>query len=249
VGLLGLSTSATVALIVGVVVALAFVAGLITLAIRRRGERGPDIPAGMRPGPADEVLERRQLERAMGWGVVFVLFFAAWLPVLWLREPEQNVDDEVELIARSEERGSRWFQLSSEENPTGFGCARCHGEQAQGGTVPFTTEDGTFIPDYPVPSLNNVCSRLTVEGTGQIRETIQQGREGTPMPSWSVRFEGPMNDQQIQDLITYLISIQDVPDDQNRCLDPALATATPAPGPTGGASPSAEESPAAGETE
>jgi mono/diheme cytochrome c family protein len=236
-GLLALSTAATVALIVGAVVALAFVAGLVALAIRRRGEAGPDIPPGMRPGPADEVLERRQLEKVMGWGVVFVLFFAAWLPILWLREPEQNVDDEIELIARSQERGGRWFQVSSEENPTGFGCARCHGEQAQGGTVPFTTADGEFIPDYPVPSLVDVCGRLTVEGTGQIRETMQQGRAGTPMPSWSVRYAGPMNDQQIQDLITYLISIQNVPDDQNRCTNPQAGAATPAPGPDASPSP------------
>ncbi len=212
-------------------VGLAFVAGLVALAIRRRGEAGPDIPPGMRPGPADEVLERRQLEKVMGWSVVFVLFFAAWLPILWLREPEQNVDDEIELIARSQERGGRWFQVSSEENPTGFGCARCHGEQAQGGTVPFTTAEGEFTPDYRVPSLVDVCGRLTVEGTGQIRETIQQGRQGTPMPSWSVRYAGPMNDQQIQDLITYLISIQNVPDDQNRCTDPQAGAATPEPGP------------------
>lgn len=210
-------------------VGLAFVAGLVALAIRRRGEAGPDIPPGMRPGPADEVLERRQLEKVMGWSVVFVLFFAAWLPILWLREPEQNVDDEIELIARSQERGGRWFQVSSEENPTGFSCARCHGEQAQGGTVPFTTAEGEFTPDYRVPSLVDVCGRLTVEGTGQIRETIQQGRQGTPMPSWSVRYAGPMNDQQIQDLITYLISIQNVPDDQNRCTDPQAGAATPAP--------------------
>ncbi|HYH28272.1 MAG TPA: hypothetical protein VEA19_05810, partial [Actinomycetota bacterium] len=72
-----------------------------------------------------------------------------------------------------------------------------------------------------------------------IRDTIMQGREGTPMPSWSIRFEGPMNDQQIQDLINYIVSIQDVPDDQNLCRDPTLlnepeAGPTPAPTPAGG---------------
>jgi mono/diheme cytochrome c family protein len=252
VGRLALSTPATVALIAGVVLALAFVGGLIALALRRRGETGPDIPPGMRPGPADEVLERRQLEKVMGWGVVFVLFFALWLPFLWLREPAQNVDDEIDLIARSEERGSHWFQLSSEENPTGFGCARCHGEEAQGGSVPYTTSDGEFIPAYPVPALNTVCGgpftgHPQIKSVDDIRNTIMMGREGTPMPSWSVRFAGPMNDQQIQDLITYLISIQKgVPEDQNVCTNPEAATAaaTPQPGPTtSGASPAPEGSP------
>jgi mono/diheme cytochrome c family protein len=230
VGLTALSTPATVALIAGLVVALAFVAGLIVLAMRRRGPQGPDIPPGMRPGPPDEVLERRQLEKVMGWGVLFVFFFALWLPVLWLREPGQNVDDELELIARSEERGRMWFELASEENPTGFGCARCHGDQAQGGTVPFTTPEGEVIPEYPVPRLQDVCGgpntgHPLITDVEAIRTTIQEGREGTPMPSWSIRFAGPMNDQQIQDLISYLISIQTVPEDQNVCTNPAAAAA------------------------
>jgi cytochrome c553 len=152
-----------------------------------------------------------------GWGVLFVLFFAVWLPIIWVREPTTNVADELQLIQRGVNRGSQWFQLADEDNPTGFGCARCHGPNAEGGQVAFQGQA------YPVPSLNNVCGRLTIEGAGQIRETIMQGREGTPMPSWSVRFEGAMNDQQIQDLINYLVSIQVIPEKENFCLNPSLA--------------------------
>jgi mono/diheme cytochrome c family protein len=236
---LALSTAATIALIAGIVIGLAFVAWLIALAARRRGPQGPDIPQGMRPGPADEVLERRQLERVMGWGVLFVLFFATWMPLYWLGEPHRNVENEIELINRSTARGGQWFQIADEDNPTGFGCARCHGEQAEGGTVPFTTADGEFIPEFPVPPLRDVCG---VASTGHplitsledIRTTIMEGREGTPMPSWSVRFAGPMNDQQILDLISYLVEIneENVPEEQNICTNPQAAGATPAPGPT-----------------
>jgi mono/diheme cytochrome c family protein len=251
-----LSTVTILALIAGALVALAFIGGLIAYAVRRRGLRGPDIPKGMRPGPPDEVLERRQLERVMGWGVVFVLFFATWLPLYWLGEPNRNVQNEMELIERSTARGEQWFQIADEDNPTGFGCARCHGAEGEGGSVPFTTPDAETVA-YTVPSLNDVCSRLTVD---EIRTTIEQGREGTPMPSWSVKFAGPMNDQQISDLILYIVSIQqDVPQDQNLCTNPAAAaeaeaqaeaTGTPAAEPvatdtaTDGVSPSpAETSP------
>ncbi len=66
-----------------------------------------------------------------------------------------------------------------------------------------------------------------------------QGREGTPMPSWSVRFAGPMNDQQIQDIIAYLISIQEgVPAEENLCTNPAAAAETEAEEPASGPSPS-----------
>jgi mono/diheme cytochrome c family protein len=145
--------------------------------------------------------------------------------ITWFNEPSVNVADAEELLARQEERGARWFQEANEENPTGFGCARCHGQQAEGGQVPFTQENGETVL-YPVPSLTDVCGRLTLEGAGQIRETIQQGREGTPMPSWSVRYAGPMNDQQIQDLIQHLLSIQQVPPEQNLCLNPPPAGET-----------------------
>ena len=236
--LLALSTAATVALVAGAVIGLAFVAGLILMAARRRGARGPDIPTGMRPGPPDEVLEQRHIDRTMARGVAFMLLIAPWLAVIWLLEPNQNVNDEVELMARSVERGEMWFQIANEENPTGFGCARCHGDQAEGGTVPFTTEDGEFIPAYPVPPLRDVCGG---ESTGHplitdiqdIQTTIMEGRAGTPMPSWSIRFEGPMNDQQILDLINYLVEIneENVPDEQNVCTNPQAGAATPEPGP------------------
>jgi mono/diheme cytochrome c family protein len=245
-----MSTIATLALIAAIIVGLAFVAGLIGLSIRRRGDQGPDIPPSMSPGPSDAVLERRHLERTMAWGVVFMVVIALSVVWVWLREPDQNVDDAIVLVARSEHRGEEWFGITSEENPLGFGCARCHGTEAEGGSVPFTNPDtGEFNPAYPVPPLNNVCGRLPVDPTDDfpvgIRDTIMQGREGTPMPSWSVRFAGPMNDQQIQDLLAYLVSIQTVPDKDNLCTNPAAAAeeepeAAPSPGVTPGA-PGAEE--------
>jgi mono/diheme cytochrome c family protein len=231
---------------------LAFFGGMLWIMLRRRPERPPEIPAGMRPGPADEVLERSMFERLLGWNVLFVLFFAAWLPVLWLREPGQNVADELDLVSRGVVRGQRWFLPSSEENPTGYGCANCHGLNAQGGTTRFTSETGEVIPNYPVPPLRNVCGgpntgHAQIKSIDDIRNTIMQGRPGTPMPSWSVQFAGPMNDQQIEDLIRYLVSIQEgVPDSQNVCTNPKAAAAAATPSPTeGGASPGAEESPAA----
>jgi mono/diheme cytochrome c family protein len=245
-GILALSAPATIALVAGIVVSLAFVGGLVALAARRRGPRPPDIPSGMKPGPPDEVLERRQLEKVMGWGIVFTLLFAIAVAVVWLNEPTQNRNDEVALVARATHRGELWFQVASEENPTGFGCAQCHGEEGAGGqTIPFTTPDGEQVPVQP-PSLNNVCSRLTIEGPGQIRETIMQGRPGTAMPSWSVRFAGPMNDQQIQDLINYIVSLNEevVPPGENQCLNPPTDAEAEEDG--GGSGEGAEEEPSPG---
>jgi hypothetical protein len=43
------------------------------------------------------------------------------------------------------------------------------------------------------------------------------------MPSWSVRFAGAMDDQQIQDLVNYILSIQKEPKDKNLCINPPKA--------------------------
>ena len=230
---LALSTPVIVALVAGAIVAAAFAGALVALRLRGRPRRGPDIPPGMQPGPADEVLERRQLERVMGWGALFTLFFATWIPIYWLNEPGTNVNDEVRLMEGSIERGARWFEVTSEANPTGFGCARCHGAEAEGGSVAFTQEDGTQV-DYSVPALKDVCGgseygHPAIESLEDIRTTIEEGRPGTPMPSWSVRYQGPMNDQQITDLILYIVSIQDVPPEDNLCLDTAAGGPSGAP--------------------
>jgi mono/diheme cytochrome c family protein len=240
IGVVALSGIAIIGLAAAAAIGLAFVGGLIWLSLRGRPERKPDIPPAMRPGPADETLERAKVVSLPGWGTLFVLFFSLWIPITWFNEPTVNVNDEVEAVERSIERGSRWFQVSSEENPTGFGCARCHGANAEGGSVSFTNPEGEVIPDYPVPKLVDVCGgpntgHPLIKSLEDVRNTIMQGRQpNTPMPSWSIRFQGAMNDQQIQDLINYLISIQDVPFENNVCTNDkaAAAAATPAPTPS-----------------
>jgi mono/diheme cytochrome c family protein len=258
-GLVALSTIATLALIAGIVVAVAFAAGVVAITLRGRTRRGPDIPPAMKPGPADDVLERRSLDKIMAWGVVFTLIFALNVALVWLTEPATNVDDEIELVSRSVERGRLWFQVTSEENPTGFGCEACHGPEGTGGQVtPFTDPNTGEQVMFPEPALNDVCTRRPIEGDGGIREIIMEGSPGTPMPSWSVRFAGAMHDQQIQDLINYIVEINEKtigagPD--NQCLNPPTESGaetpgeggeeTPSPGatetPTDGASPSPEE--------
>lgn len=220
-GIVALSGLAATALVVGALFAIAFVGLLVWLSLRGRPEPKPDIPAGMRPGPPDEMLERRLVDRFLGWGFLFVIFFAVWIAGLWLMEPQTNADDAVTLTERSVDRGATWFAISDEANPTGFGCARCHGPAGTGGQlIPFG--DGFVEP----PALNDVCGgpetgHGAIESMEDVRSTIEQGRPGTAMPSWSISYEGPMNDQQIDDLLNYLLTIQELPEGaQNVCLEP-----------------------------
>ena len=50
-------------------------------------------------------------------------------------------------------------------------------------------------------------------------QVIEEGRGA--MPSWSIRYQGALNDQQINDLVVYLVetSSENVPFEDNVCLN------------------------------
>ena len=78
--------------------ALILVIALAVLFLRGRArERGPDIPAAMRPGPPDAALETPLLQKLQGWSLVLVLFFAVWIPFNWLREPSENLKQDQDV--------------------------------------------------------------------------------------------------------------------------------------------------------
>lgn len=225
--------SAVQAILIGVVSALAvLIAAGAALAALRRPRRTPelDIPAGMKPGPSDPDLEKPLLEKLQFWGVALVLLMALWTPAVWLFEPDTNADDTRTLIDESIDRGHLITMPFSEENQLGFDCERCHGRGLTGG---LNVYNGQVVP---VPNLLTVCERLTLE---QIVATISEGRPGTDMPSWSIRFAGAMHDQQINDLVNYILSVQEVQDEGNICINPPQTGtgASPTPTPSPSASP------------
>jgi Cytochrome c len=228
--LIGLST--TGALLVGLASGLAIiiVVGAALAAMRRpRRPAGPDIPLGMRPGPSDADLEKPLLEKMYAWGLVTVVLMALWVPAVFLRENSTNKDEVIELQEQSVERG-RLTSLPNilpdgVENHLGFNCERCHGRGLTGGQNVY---NGAIVS---VPDLTTVCGGQAtghpqITSLDDVVNTIAQGRPGTDMPSWSVRFAGAMDDQQINDLVNYILSIQEVPDAQNVCLNPVEEAAS-----------------------
>lgn len=185
--------------------------------VRRR----PSIPIGFRPAPSDDELETNMLERWQGLGVLMSLFLAVYLPLYFVFfEPARLHDAALEQRAESIRRGEEIFAVTpAGEAAHGFqaGCARCHGARAEGGTVAKFKASKTATPvDYPVPNLTEIFTRQMVDQKKSARDayrfvydTIAQGRPGTPMPTWGLGFGGPMNDQQIEDVINFLISIQE----------------------------------------
>jgi len=221
-------------IVAGSVLVIGFI-GVFALRHRARGAR-PEIPVTMRPGPADAPLESTQLLRLQGWGVVLVAFFVLWFPLQWLLEPGQNLKQEEALKTESIARGEKAVHPFTEENQLGVGCTRCHGNELKGGVINALDADGNPTYQYP-PNLTTICGGAStghprIFSVDDIYQVISEGRGA--MPSWSIRYAGALDDQQINDLVLYLVqqSEENVPFEDNVCLnkeasDAALAARDP----------------------
>ena len=206
--------SRTTVLILAVVSAIFLLFALIVVISSAREKAraaGPSAPPSRRPGPTDEALEGPLLEKYQLAGVALTVFLAILLPFLYLREPvRQKAAAEKELTESVRLGAATYHEF----------CERCHGPEAEGGKVPrYVTPGvkGAKPTDVPVPNLREIHSRHPDEDVATVAWTaIQKGRPPTPMPTWGVRYGGPMNDQQITDLVNYLLSIQS--DDKERPL-------------------------------
>jgi hypothetical protein len=213
------NTAGVVLLVLGAIFVVA--AGAALYFRSRQKEQPLDIPRGMRPGPADAALETLLLQKLQGWGVVLVAFFVIFIPYNWLVEPSTNLSQEEDLQVLAFDRGELSVQTFSEENQLGVGCVRCHGPELRGGVI----QSGDTLA-YP-PNLTNLCAgpfgdppHNAIMSQDDIYQVIEEGRNA--MPSWSIRYQGALNDQQVNDLVVYLVemSSENVPFEDNVCLNP-----------------------------
>ena len=112
------------------------------------------------------------------------------------------------------------MQPFTEENQLGVGCMRCHGPELRGAAI---EAQGAVVQSA---NLTNVCAgpfgtppHPAIFSQEDIYQVIEEGRN--QMPSWSIRFQGALNDQQINDLVVYLVemSSENVPFEDNVCLN------------------------------
>ncbi len=174
---------------------------------------------------ADAELEGPRLTRYLWWALATLAISAVGLPLYWLREPFRQLGAGFDRGTQYFEdtavkRGEELFQEFPGNPPTPrephFGCEQCHGVEGIGGSASYTLVDPTN-PDAPprqvtwvAPALNTVMLRYRPE---EVRNILVYGRAGTPMPAWGIEGGGPMNRQQIDDLIAYLDHIKLDPDE------------------------------------
>jgi mono/diheme cytochrome c family protein len=159
---------------------------------------GEEIPPNFRPYFTDAELESRRLDRVLAVALTLATFLAISLPIYYLGEARRHGAFAQGFSDEAVERGRHIFE---EE----FLCVNCHGPGGQGGSAPFVEERSGIQTTWAAPSLNDVFYRYDED---EVRYWIVFGRANTPMPAWGLEGGGPMNDQQVEEVLAYLRSIQ-----------------------------------------
>ncbi len=134
-------------------------------------------------------------------GLMFVILVGTLLYFIW--DDVRAEDAEQRQLVVNAERGGKLFSLN---------CRACHGITGKGAF------DNALLPGLP---LNLEANRpddpgKLMERQTIIRDTIRCGRVGTLMPQWAEDQGGPLNDFQIEQLVTLITGAMpglDPPDD------------------------------------
>lgn len=205
--LLAASTQRTIGF---VILAIVFIGGLVYLFFNIRAAKGEvgseiELAANRRDDVRDEDLEGKRLDFALGANLVMLTIIGVSLPLYWLGEPGRQAGRDVDTARIFTNRGEEIYLEGAE-------CVTCHGAEGSGGStsVALTSESGEFIAQvsWEAPALNTVLSRFSED---EILHTLNYGRNGV-MPAWGAPGGGPLTDQQLEEVMFYLRSIQISPD-------------------------------------
>jgi mono/diheme cytochrome c family protein len=174
-----------------------------------RDEIGSEIElaANRKPYHDDETLEGARLTRVLGIGVILLVVTVVALPLYWILEPERQAGAQTAKEEQFVDWGSQLFAPTAEG---GFNCAGCHGGMSGvGGQAAYNltdpvTGESTAVNWY-APAVNTIFYRFSDD---EVRFILVYGRPFSPMSPWGVQGGGPMNDQQIDTLLSYMKSIQ-----------------------------------------
>jgi cytochrome c553 len=220
VTVLAASTVTVVGAVIASLIVIGFVVYVIVNVHGGRADAGSEVELApnRRPYIDDEELETRKLNRTIYWAFALLVIIAIGLPLYWLNEPSRQSGAVEGFDAKFVSRGERTYTEGSQ-------CENCHGPEGTGGQAPFTITDADnrFVAqvNWRAPALNTVLLRFSED---EVTDVINYGRPFSPMPGWGAAVnKGPLNEQQIADVVAYLGSIQLSPEEAQRQAQIALA--------------------------
>lgn len=163
-----------------------------------RRERRDPVPANLSASQTDDELETGRLDRTLVGAVVTAGFLTLAMPIYYLGELNRQEGFVEEFGDASLERGHEVWEE--------FGCGGCHGAAGGGGVAAFLEDRSQVtVAGWASPALDDIFYRYDRD---EIRFWIVYGRANTPMPPWGLDGGGPLNSQQVDDLLNYIESFQ-----------------------------------------
>ena len=126
---------------------------------------------------------QRSLDRHYVWGLVFMVVLIVGFPLYRIREPHLRADALQQQRVTYTKLGASLFSHN---------CAECHGRRGTGGDAPTL----------------NAKQFLSSTSDEQIHLLVAGGVSGSSMPAWSIDFGGPLTDEQVRQIVTYLRSLE-----------------------------------------
>ncbi len=215
---LAASTVQAIGSVVAVLAVVGFVVYVIFNVRAGREEVGAELElaANLKPYMDDDELETRKLDRTLTMGLATLAVIAIGLPAYWLAEPGRQEG--------AVQRYDNVFVSRGEEiYTTGAQCNACHGPEGVGGVAPYTilNDNNEFVAQvqWKAPALNTVLLRYSRD---EVSYVLNYGRPFSPMPAWGAPGGGPLDTQEIDNVIDYLDSIQISSDDSKAQVETAL---------------------------
>ena len=135
------------------------------------------------PPPFEPAELERSLDRYLICGLIFMAVLIAGFIAYRIREPSLRSDAAAEQQTSYREIGTALFATN---------CSSCHGKGATGGSAPVL----------------DAKEFLKSTTDSQIHNLVAGGVSGTDMPAWSLEFGGTLTDEQINQITTYLRSLE-----------------------------------------
>jgi cytochrome c553 len=220
VTVLAASTVTAIGAVIASIILIGFVVYVAVNVHGGRAEAGAEIELApnRKPYLDDEELETSKLDRTLRWALIALVIVAVGLPLYWLNEPSR-------MSGAVEGFDDKFVSRGEEIYTEGSQCENCHGPDGTGGQAPYTITDAEnkFVAqvNWRAPALNTVLLRYSRD---EVTFVINYGRPFSPMPGWGAAVnKGPLNEQQISNVVDYLESIQLSPEEAQREAQVALA--------------------------
>ncbi len=182
----------TVMLALAVLALIAWLTYVITQT-RVRKRRRESAPQNLSPFASDDELESKRLGGVLLSALIVSGLLAIVMPIYYLAEADRQASAAERFDEIAVERGEHWYEE--------FQCGDCHGANLGGGGADFVEARSGLSTTWAAPALNDILYRYDED---EVLYWLVWGRQGSPMPAWGTEGGGPLNSQQLDELVAYI---------------------------------------------